>query len=398
MSDGRASQSKEIEDYLASHGGPFFELQKRLGLLHERALKTFERALIFIGIAWAVPFVLGLPQSLSLDSTSGLPYLLDVGAWAKFFIAIGAFMLAEQQVEQGLRQRLRHVVAAPIIAPESLPAAAQAVNVALRRRNSRIAEIACLVIAYTAASVALRHLYTVDKSSWSVIASPAGNTLTLAGWWTVFFSIPLFWFLALRGLWRHFVWSLLLRKVASLELRLVSTHPDGRAGLGFLADYPNAYMTFIFGVSCAVAAAVAKNVLHETATITNITILMVVWLLIVHALFAFPLSAFARPLGNLKKATLARLGARATQYHRLAERKLIDDNIAANSAAEAAQVQDVPDPSKQYETTRKMSTFLLNRSTLLPVSAAALLPYTIVAINRVPFKEVMSLLKKLLLL
>jgi hypothetical protein len=399
MNDVRVDHQLEtVADFLASRGGPFYELQSRLGLLHERALQAGKRALIFIGVAWLVPFLLGLPNSLSFDSTNGLTYLLDMGAWAKFFVAIGAFMLAEQQVEQRLRAKLRQLVAAPIVAPSSLPLAAQAVSQALKRRDSRVAEAVCLVIAVIAASVALRHLLAVETSSWAVVAVPGANSITLAGWWFIIVSMPLFWFLAMRGLWRHFLWSLLLRKVARLELRLVSTHPDGRAGLGFLGDYPNAYAIFVFGLSCAVAAAVGQNLLQETASMTNITILMVSWLLIVLALFAFPLSAFSKPLSDLKKATLVILGAQATQYHRLSERKLTGVNVVANSATEAEQFQDVADPSKQFDTTRKLSTLLMNRAAVVPVSAAALLPFAIVASTRVPFKDVFALVKKLLLL
>ncbi|KQV30141.1 hypothetical protein ASE23_08535 [Rhizobium sp. Root73] len=391
-------QPETVADFLASRGGPFYELQSRLGLLQERTLQVGRRAVIFIGLAWLVPLLLGLPHSLSFDAANGLPYLLDAGAWAKFFVAIGAFMLAEQQVEQRLRAKLQQVTVAPIVAPSSLSQAAQAVNQALKRRDSRVAEAVCLVNAIIAAGIALRHLLTVDTSSWAVAAAPGANSITLAGWWFVIVSMPLFWFLVMRGLWRHFVWSLLLRKLARLELRLVSTHPDGRAGLGFLGDYPNAYATFIFGMSCAVAAAVGQNLLHETASMTNITILMVSWLLIVLALFAFPLSAFSKPLSDLKKATLVVLGAQATQYHRLSERKLTGFNVVANNVAEAEQFQDVVDPSKQFDTTRKLSTLLMNRAAVIPVSAAALLPFAIVASTRVPFKDVFDLVKKLLLL
>ncbi|KQY12164.1 hypothetical protein ASE23_28295 [Rhizobium sp. Root73] len=398
MTDIRNQNPEVTSDFLASHGGPFYELQHRLRLLHEHALKTGQRALIFITLAWFIPLLLGLPQSLSLDTSSGLTYLADLGVWSKFFIAVGAFVLSEQQIEKQLRKKLRQVISAPIIAPTSFTAAAHAVNQALQQRNSKVAEIICLVIAILAAMVAIRHQYTVETSSWAVVASPAGNTITFAGWWTLIVSVPLFWFLALRGVWRHFVWSILLRKIAQMELRLVSTHPDGKGGIGFLADYPNAYMTFVFGISCAVAAAVAKNVLQETPPISHLTMLMGGWLVIVLALFAYPLSAFSKPLAELKKATMTRLTAQATQFQRLTERKLMGSNVVADSASEAEEVQDVTDPGKQYDATRKLSTLLLNRSALLPVSAAALFPFAIVAATRVPFKEVMSLVKKLLLL
>ncbi|MGO4441056.1 hypothetical protein [Rhizobium sp. RAF56] len=390
MSDRHADTST-AKEFLASHGGPFYELQCRLKLLHEHALRSGRRALVFVGLAWGVPLLLGLPRSLSLDTSNGLTYLTDVSVWARFVVAIGAFVLAEQQVEERLREKLHQLVSAPIVPPSSFSDAAHAVNQALRQRNSHLAEAVCLLGASLATCVVLRHQYVVDTSSWVVTASPTGNSITLAGWWSLIVSIPLFWFLTLRGLWRHFVWSLLLRRLARLDLRLVSTHPDGKGGIGFLADYPNAYMTAVFGVSCAVAAAVAQNLLHETATMTNITILMVGWLIIVLALFAFPLSAFSKPLSELKKATLARLSAQATQYHRMAERKLLGINVVGESSSTPEESQEVSDPTKQFEITRKLSVMLLNRSALLPVSAAALLPFAIVASSRVPFKDVLSL-------
>ncbi len=394
MDDTHAGAPRSKE-FLASHGGPFYELQRRLKLLHDHALMSGRRAVLFIGIAWGGPFLLGLPQSLSIDTSGGLTYLTDVSVWARFVIAIGAFVLAEQQVEQRLQEELRHVVSAPVIAPSSFAGAADAVNDALRRRNSNLAEIICLLIAIIAACVVLRHQYVTDKPSWAVMTEPAGNVVTLAGWWSIAVSIPLFWFLVTRGLWRHLVWSLLLRRLSWLELRLVATHPDGKGGIGFLADYPSAYVTSVFGVSCAVAATLAQNLLQETATLTNISILMVVWLVIILGLFAFPLSAFSRPLFELKKVSMARLSTQATQYHRMAERKLTGSNAVAATGSEP---EDVTDSTKQYELTRKLSPMLLSHAALLPVSAAALLPFAILASTRVPFKEVLSLVKKLLLL
>lgn len=398
MNDMPACAPQTTQQFLASHGGPFYELQRRLMLLHEHALMSGRRAVVFIGLAWGIPLLLGLPQSLSFDVSSGLTYVADVTVWARFVIGIGALVFAEQQVEKSLQEKLQQAVSAPIIAPSSLTEAAYAVNQALVRRNSRIAEILCVLIAAVAACVVLRHHYMVDASSWAVVASPMGNSVTLAGWWSIIVSIPLFWFLTARGLWRHLVWSLLLRRLARLDLCLVSTHPDGKGGIAFLANYPNAYTTCVFGVSCAVAATIAQNLLHETATITNITILMAAWLVIILALFAFPLSAFTRPLSDLKRVSMARLGAQATQYHRMVERKLIGSNVTVAATSEDRWDQEVADPTKQFELTRKLSIVLLSHSTLLPVSAAALVPFAIVASTKVPINEVLSLVKKLLLL
>src|SRR5262249_16093594 len=151
--------------------------------------------------------------------------------------------------------------------------------------------------------------------------------LTAAGWWCVCVSIPVFIFLLLRGIWRHIVWAIFLRRLARLELRLVSTHPDGKGGLAFLGDYPNAYVLFVFGLSRGVAAAVAKHMMQARISATTLTTIMAAWLLIVIAFFAYPLSAFSRPLAALKDKSLRTLAARATVQQRAAERKALGENV-----------------------------------------------------------------------
>ncbi|TBY08159.1 hypothetical protein [Rhizobium laguerreae] len=392
FSPGRAAAAEVTPsapclEFLASHGGPFYDLQKRLALLHDQGLRAGRRALIFAAIAWLVPLV--------LSSSNPVAYLGDPGTWAKFLIAVAAFILAEQQVEAGLRMKIRQFESVPLIGPDSFPAAAASVENSLRLRDSLMAEVCCLafgvalsVVAYSGVSPA---------ASWAAAQTPEGASVTLAGWWALVISLPLFGFLFLRGLWRHTVWALLLRDLAKLELRLVGTHPDGKGGLAFLGAYPNAYMLFVLGASSAVAAAIAKHLAHENISTTTFTSIVGGWLVIVLALFAFPLSAFSRPLAQLKERSLLSFGAEATRYQRMAERKALGTNVASPSTVEETSDSSV-DTSKQFEATRKLSAMLINRSAVLPVAAAALLPFAVAGATKLPFKEVLSVLKKLLLL
>jgi hypothetical protein len=390
-----AARDEQIAEFLASHGGPFYELQARLKLLHENALQSGTRAALFVALAWGVPFLLGLPDSLSLDHDQHA-YLTDPHVWAKFFVAIAAFVLAEQQVERGLRTKLAQVVRAPLIAPTSISTAADAVAIALRQRDSRLAELICLILALVAALFSYANLHTTQVSSWAVQHSPEGNAVTAAGWWSICVSLPLFIFLFLRGIWRHIVWAQLLRKIARMELRLVAAHPDGKGGLAFLAQYPNAYMFFVFGISSVIAAAVARHMLQESLSMTTFSMVMGGWLAIVLAFFAYPLSAFSPPLARLKENGLLLLGTRATRYHRLAERKVLGRNVLADATAEPD--EDIPDPTKLFETTRKLSSLLIDRTAVVPVAAAALIPFAVAGATKLPYQEVFSVVKKLLLL
>ncbi len=382
-------------EFLAFHGGPFFRLQSRLKLLRQDALRVGPRSALFVALAWGVPFALGLPRSFSLESGQGA-YLADLGVWAKFFIGIGAFVLAEQHVEKGLRASLSQFLQGSLVAPTCASAAASIVASALHQRDSWVAEVACLALAVSASTLSYLNFHRAESSSWAVEYLLEDNVITLAGWWSICFSLPLFVFLFMRVAWRHFVWLRMLRRFAKLELFLVATHPDGKGGLAFLGQYPNAYAMFVFGMSCAIAAAVAKHTLQDDLSTATLSMVMSGWLAIVASFFAYPLSAFTSPLVRLKEQGLSLLSIQATQFCRAAERKALGRNIISDSTPEAD--TELSDPGKHYESMRKLSTILFSRAAVVPVAAAALIPFAVLGAIKLPYKEVLSVLKKLLLL
>jgi hypothetical protein len=49
-------------------------------------------------------------------------------------------------------------------------------------------------------------------------------------------SLPLFWFLLGRWVWRFVTWGLMLRDIARCDLRLVATHADRCGGIAFIGE------------------------------------------------------------------------------------------------------------------------------------------------------------------
>ena len=391
-------EDSRIGEFLLAHGGPFYELQRQLGLLREDAFHAGFRALLFVGLAWGVPLILSLIDGRAFGQPLARPYLLELGVWARFFVAVGLFMLMERQVEERLRALLLELVRAPLLAPGSVKPAAEAVTRALKRRDARLAEAACLAIAILASVSIYFRFLDGETVSWAVHVSPNGSVLTLAGWWCVVVSNPIFWFLLLRWLWRLFVWAKLLQDLAALELRLVATHPDGHGGLAFIGYYPNAYVTFIFALSCVLGAALAQEFVAGDLAAATYGYFMGGWLLIVLIILAWPLLAFRKSLADLKERTLFICSAQATRHHRAAERELLGKNVSAAEDAEAVPVSEIPDPSKTFAAAGKLSVLPVGRIALLPVSAAALLPLVAAGATQLPIKELLKVLKRLLLL
>lgn len=384
-------------EFLAARGGPFYELQLRLGLLHERSLRVWRRAAIFVGLAWGVPLLISAAEG-HLLAPPGKGFLLDIAVLARFVLAVGLFVIAEGQVEPRLRAVLNQLRRAPLIAPASSAAAARAVVLALKRRDSALAEVIFLAIAIVASLFSLTNLEETRAGSWAFRESADGSGLTLAAWWCLLVSSPILWFLLLRELWRHTVWGMLLYDLSKEELRLVVTHPDGRAGLAFLGRYPNAYALFILGISSMIGAVLARQLHDGALAASTLGMVMAVWLAIVLALFIAPLTAFSVALAKLKEEALSVYGSQATAALRIAERKMAGRNVAVAGEKDAEGQPDIADPSKAFEAARKMSISMLNRSALLPLAAAALLPLAAAGVTVLPYKDLLSILKKLLLL
>ncbi len=298
----------EIEDYLAARGGPFYNLQLQLRLLHDSALNAGRRALIAITIAWAVPLVLSLIAGQAFGEFKDRPFLLDLSVWARFVIAIGAFILVEPLVETGLRRKLIQLKF--LLAPSARPMAAEAVATALKQRDSRLAEAICLVIAIIATLFTLGNLANTVQAPWAIDIQNGSRNLLPAGWWCILVSSPLLYFLFLRGLWRHVVWAILLGKLARLKMKLAVSHPDKNAGLGFMGDTPNAHTLFVFGVSCIPGAAFAYHINDFGFSLQTYGAVMAIWLVLVMIVVASPLAVFHRPLAELKRKTLRRQASR----------------------------------------------------------------------------------------
>ena len=388
----------QIGDFRIARGGPYYDLQQRLGLLREEALHAGRRAVILVSLAWGVPLVLSAIAGQAIGPFAARPFFLDLGAWARFFIAVGIFVLMERLVEERLRVHLRQFARAPLLAPGAMPAAAEAVVRALRRRDAWPAELVCAVAAYPITLSGAVLALEAEASSWLVTVGAEGASLTAAGWWCALVSSPLFWFLLLRWLWRHAVWGLLLRDLARLELRLVATHPDGAGGLAFIGQYPNTFAAFVFALSCVLGAAIAQTLLHGEMSTATYGQLMAAWLVVVMILFGAPLLAFTRPLRQLKEATILAASAVATRHERAAERELLGSNMSAAGDAEATAADDIPDTAKLYAAAKKLSTFLISRAAIVPVAAAALLPLVAAGATQLPLRELLKIARGLLLL
>jgi hypothetical protein len=387
---------RSATDFLIAHGGPFYELQARLHLLHRHNLAAGRRAVLFAAIAWLPLALLSLIGGTALGDFEQRPFLLDFGAYARFILAVAIFVLMEPMAERRLRRLTSQFVESGLILPAQLPAAAAALLKAVRLRDSRIAEIVVLLVAYAISYWIVMTDLAMEPTSWLATMQDGAAHLSLAGWWCLLVSLPIFLFLLARWIWRFIVWSLLLRDLAKLDLQLVATHPDGAGGLGFISQYPPVFTALVFALSCVVAAKVAKVILHAGIDFHVFMTVIVGWLVLTILCFAMPLTAFVPSLSRLKKQALLEYGALSSRHNRAFQRRWLHSGEKDEDLLGAADISSLADLATGYEAVRRISPLPLAKESVLPLAVAVLVPMLGVAATQLPIREVLQFVSRLL--
>lgn len=387
--------AKNFELYATGISEP---LAARFKLLERAADSAPKRALIVILLGWGVLLILSL---LAGRATGAGGLLSDVSIFARFALAAGLLVMMDRRIDTKLRSYLIHFTDAPLLAPASMPLAAEALVKAIDRARATPPQLICALAACLLSAAYTANLISnidLAPASWRLAGVPGAMSLSAAGWWASLVSIPLLGFLLLRALWRYMVWFMLLRRIAGLDLRLVATHPDGAGGLRFLGQSPNVFTVLAFAMSISVAGYILKGLDSGTLTTELYGILMSVWTAVIVTLFSAPLLAFAKPLGRLKIETRLAAAARATVNQRAAEREIFGRNFASWHAGDPEEAPADKDAAKVDEAARKLAVIPFSRSAIVPLGAAALLPLVAVGATQLPFNELFKAAKGLLLL
>jgi len=384
-----------------SQHGPFYRLQRRLGLLSETDLAVGRRAFLFILVAWLPTLVLAALQGYALNDHHERAVLLDFSAYA-FVIALVAFVLMEQTSDRRMAWLVAQFTARGI-APESSRECFRKARQAMEQRTgSAVAEGVILIAAYWLAYVWIqRGAARVEGGTWFGQVANGGLELTLAGWWLLLVALPLFWFLFGRWLWRFYTWGQLLRDIARCDLRLVATHPDRCGGLAFIGQYPNTYLLFVFSLSTVVAATVLKQVVFAGASLMSFKFALLGLIVFLIVAFVLPLLAFTPVLLKLKKQGLSRYGALVSRHNLAFEARWVDGGASSAGTEDplgSPDMSSLADLSASYALVQSIRPIPVTKQSIGPLIIAALLPLAGVAATQVPFRQILDAIKGLLLL
>ncbi|HKE94298.1 MAG TPA: hypothetical protein VKB34_08345, partial [Povalibacter sp.] len=211
-------------DFSLVLGGPLFQLFRRAHMSGDALELLYRRVIIIAATAWVPLLLLTILAGHAFGNSVEIPFVRDVENHVRFLIALPILIGAELIVHRRLRPAVQQFVERRIVT-EDLPGFHRAVESTLRLRNSALIELALVAFVYIVGIQVWRHL-AVGSASWYAIPSGGQMDLTLAGYWFVFVSVPIFQFILLRWYFRFFLWFWFLFRVSRLKLNLVPIHVD----------------------------------------------------------------------------------------------------------------------------------------------------------------------------
>ena len=161
-----------------------------------------------------------------------------------------------------------------------------------------------------------RDQLAMNVNSWYATVANGQLQPTYAGWWLGLVCMPIIQFLMLRWFFRIFIWARFLWQVARTRLDLQPTHPDGTAGLLFLARSGRAYRLLLLAVGTMLSGTIANRIFHAGAMLPQFKVEIVgivavfVFIVLGPLVVFYPLLRAARRSGMMEYGTLGQSYAR----------------------------------------------------------------------------------------
>jgi len=382
-------------DFSLVLGGPLFQLLRRAHLADDALLLQRRRIVVISAIAWLPLLVLAAFGGQLFGSDVAVPFLLDVDVHVKFLVAMPLLIAAELVVHRRMRA-LQITFHERNLIPEAVQQRLDAaIASAYRLRNSLTAEVLLIAVVYVVGvTIVWRQYMTLDAATWYATPAAGGSSLTLAGVWYGYVSLPIFQFLLCRWYFRIFIWARLLWQVSRIDLRLVPTHPDRVGGLGFLAATSHAFIPLLMAHGALLAGNLANQIFHAGASLTQFRLEILLLVIFMVILVVGPLMVFAPQLAAARRTGLREYGTLAQRYVRDFDGKWVRGNGGADEPMlGSGDIQSLADLGNSFSIIQDMRVVPVTKQAMFQLAVATVAPIVPLVLTLMPLEE---LLKKLL--
>jgi hypothetical protein len=316
--------------------------------------------------------------------------------YARFLVALPLLILAEGAISREIADVIAHFGQSGLIAESERPELDAALQRARTMRDSTLAEIALLALAFGSAFFVL-HEFPFSFSTWRALDTAEGQARTLAGWWYRIVGVPFFQFLLWRWLWRVIIWYAFLWRVSRLRLRLVATHPDRSAGLGFVGDAQRFFWIIVSAFSITLAGILGDEIIYAGVPLADFKFVIAVYVFLVLLVFLLPLTVFTPAMTRAKLKSMHEYGAFAVLHNRLFDEKWVQGGHRKGEVPLGVpEISSLADLGSACDVLYRMRVVPFDPADAVALGLAALVPLAPLALTAFPISKMFDLVFKLL--
>lgn len=388
--------SSDPVDFPLFEGGPLSKATNVLRLTGMEPRDVRRKILVAVLVTWVPLVVLAALEGHAIGPSWRQSVLLDPGMYARFLVALPLLILATPGFRRCVQGIVSHFLDAELVKEPERPSYIASINALLRWRDSWIATVALVTLAFGDAVLFRTGSVAAMPDSWRVLVSSGHRNLSLAGWWLIVVSEPIYDLAMLQLLYRLALWWRFLWRTSRLDLHLNAAHPDGAGGLAFLSLVLPAFRLPVFAIATSVAGGLANVMLWTGAVFASFSHAIAAFVALLVILTTGPLLFFRRQLGRAKLRAVLSCGALAGRQLRAFEKKWLGANPPApEEVLQAPDFCAVGGFNPMVATIHKMSPLPFWPKQLVPLILAALLPFLPVAAIEIPLKEILMQIWKL---
>jgi hypothetical protein len=255
-----------------------------------------------------------------------------------------------------------------------------------------LAELLLIVLVYVVGILVVRRTqFALNVDSWYASAENGQLRLTYAGWWGALVSMPIVQFLVVRWYFRFFVWARFLWQVSRIQLNLQPTHPDGTAGLHFIALTEHACRPVMFALGVVLAAMIANKILYAGATLFDFKVEVVGTVVLLVCMILGPMLVFTPQLIATKHRAIEDYGRLGQQYSRDFERKWMRGEPPADEPLlGSADIQSLADLRNGYTVVKGMHVAPFDLQNLIVLTLVTVTPVVPLVLTAFSMEEILD--------
>ncbi len=384
------------EDLSLVQGGALYSICLRCHLQRAPVGWLGRRTAVIVAVAW-FPLLLLSAAAGELQEGVAVPFLRHLGVHARFLVALPLLLIAEVIVYYRIRVIVRQFTLQGLIPPSARERFEEAIRSSERLSQGKLVDVVLAVFALTVSHWVWMNRVALPIDTWYGREGPGGISLTTAGTWYAFVSLPLFRFILYRWYFRFALWYRFLWKVSRLPLNLNPLHPDRAAGLGFLSGSVLVLTPVLVAHTAAMSGLIGDQIWHRGLTLPQFKLEIGVGIGVLMLLVLLPLTFFTPQLSKARLAALRELGVFAARYVDDFTRKWTPrTRRPSRSPLGSTDIQSLADLGHSFDVIRETQPLPFGKRTVVMLAILTALPLLPLALTMMPLNEMITRFAKLL--